>query len=63
ASFTADKNPTATVPAGWTAITNGLNISRGALVFAYYLDAGYSDRRTYSWTMSTAVKWGGGSIA
>ncbi|WP_240459839.1 PKD domain-containing protein, partial [Arthrobacter pascens] len=63
ASFTADKNPTTTVPAGWTAITNGLNIGSGARVFAYYRVAGSSDPGTYSWTLSTAVKWGGGISA
>ena len=63
ASFTADKNPTATVPAGWTAITNGLNIGSGARVFAYYRVAGSSDPATYTWTLSTAVKWGGGISA
>ncbi|GAA1276161.1 hypothetical protein GCM10009589_33160 [Arthrobacter pascens] len=63
ASFTADKNPTTTVPAGWTAITNGLNIGSGARVFAYYRVAGSSDPATYTWTLSTAVKWGGGISA
>ncbi|MBN3498321.1 discoidin domain-containing protein [Arthrobacter pascens] len=63
ASFTADKNPTAAVPAGWTAITNGLSISSGARVFAYYRVAGSSDPATYTWTLSTAVKWGGGITA
>ncbi|GAA1253586.1 phytase [Arthrobacter pascens] len=63
ASFTADKNPTAAVPAGWTAITNGLSIGSGARAFAYYRVAGASDPATYTWTLSTAVKWGGGITA
>ena len=63
ASFTADKNPAATVPAGWTAITNGLSIGSGARVFAYYRVVGSSDPGTYTWTLSTAVKWGGGITA
>jgi PKD repeat protein len=63
ASFTADKNPTVAVPAGWTAITNGLNIGSGARVFAYYRVVGSSDPATYTWTLSTAVKWGGGITA
>ncbi|MFJ5697011.1 PKD domain-containing protein [Arthrobacter sp. NPDC093139] len=63
ASFTADKNPTAAVPAGWTAIVNGLSISSGARVFAYYRVAGASEPPTYTWTLSTAVKWGAGVTA
>ena len=67
ASFTADKNPTASVPAGWTAIVNGLSIASsstaGARVFAYYRVVGSSDPATYTWTLSTAVKWGGGITA
>jgi PKD repeat protein len=63
ASFTADKNPTVAVPAGWTAITSGLSIGSGARVFAYYRVVGSSDPATYTWTLSTAVKWGGGITA
>jgi PKD repeat protein len=63
ASFTADKNPTVAVPAGWTAITSGLSISSGARAFAYYRVVGSSDPATYTWTLSTAVKWGGGITA
>ena len=67
ASFTADKNPTAAVPAGWTAIVNGLIIvsssTAGARVFAYYRVVGSSDPATYTWTLGTAVKWGGGITA
>ncbi|WP_197515679.1 PKD domain-containing protein [Arthrobacter sp. U41] len=67
ASFTADWNPTVAVPAGWIAIVNGLSInsssSAGARVFAYYRVVGPSDPATYTWTLSTAVKWGGGMTA
>ncbi|MGP4033284.1 PKD domain-containing protein [Pseudarthrobacter sp. 1C304] len=63
ASFTADKNPTATAPAGWTAIVNNLSISSGARAFAYYRVVGASDPASYTWTLSTAVKWGGGITA
>ena len=67
ASFTADRNPTAAVPAGWTAIADGLPInsseSSGARVFAYYRVAGSSDPANYTWTLSTARKWGGGISA
>jgi PKD repeat protein len=63
ASFTADRNPTVAVPAGWTAIVSGLSISTGARVFAYYRVVGSSDPATYTWTLSTAVKWGGGITA
>ncbi|MDN4643039.1 PKD domain-containing protein [Arthrobacter sp. PsM3] len=64
ASFTADQNPTTSaVPAGWTAIVNNLSISTGARVFAYYKVVGSADPASYSWTLSTAVKWGGGVTA
>ncbi len=63
ASFTADKNPTASTPSGWTPIVNTLNIGSGARVFAYYRVVGSSDPASYSWTLSTAVKWGGGVTA
>ncbi|WP_226759038.1 PKD domain-containing protein [Arthrobacter sp. SO3] len=64
ASFTADQNPTTSaVPAGWTAIVNNLSISTGARMFAYYKVVGSADPASYSWTLSTAVKWGGGVTA
>ncbi|MET1063489.1 MAG: PKD domain-containing protein [Arthrobacter sp.] len=64
ASFTADKNPTVSaVPAGWTALVNNLSISSGARTFAYYRVVGSSDPASYNWTLSTAVKWGGGVTA
>lgn len=62
-SFTADKNPTVAVPAGWTAITSGLSIGSGARVFAYYRVVDSADPSTYTWTLSTAMKWGGGITA
>jgi hypothetical protein len=67
ASFTTDLNPTVAVPAGWTAIVNGLGINStttsGARVFAYYRVVGSADPATYTWTVSKAVKWGGGITA
>ncbi|XAS65396.1 PKD domain-containing protein [Micrococcaceae bacterium Sec5.8] len=63
ASFTADMNPTASAPSGWTPIVNTLNITSGARVFAYYHVVGAADPGSYSWTLSAAVKWGGGMTA
>ncbi|WP_231754834.1 RHS repeat-associated core domain-containing protein [Pseudarthrobacter sp. GA104] len=67
ASFTADRNPTAAVPAGWTAIVDALGINSssttGARVFAYYRIVGSTDPANYTWTLSTAVKWAGGISA
>ncbi|XAS63716.1 hypothetical protein VUN84_15685 [Micrococcaceae bacterium Sec5.8] len=63
ASFTADKNPAASAPSGWTPIVNTLNISSGARVFAYYHVVGSADPASYRWTLSAAVKWGGGMTA
>jgi PKD repeat protein len=68
ASFTADLNPSAaSVPAGWTAIVNGISIKSssksGARVFAYYHVVGSPDPASYSWTLSKAVTWGAGVTA
>ncbi|RAX45121.1 hypothetical protein DQ354_11940 [Arthrobacter sp. AQ5-06] len=68
ASITADLNPSmASVPAGWTPIVNALSINSsstsGARAFAYYHVVGASDPSSYTWTLSTAVKWGGGLTA
>ncbi|WP_326960606.1 MULTISPECIES: PKD domain-containing protein [unclassified Arthrobacter] len=63
ASFTADMNPTASAPTGWTPIVNTLNITGGARVFAYFHVVGSADPASYSWTLSAAVKWGGGMTA
>ncbi|MDR6559388.1 PKD repeat protein [Arthrobacter pascens] len=67
ASFTTDLNPTVAVPTGWTAIVNGLSINSttttGARVFAYYRVVGSGDPASYTWTLSKAVKWGGGITA
>ncbi|HEY8701122.1 MAG TPA: PKD domain-containing protein [Arthrobacter sp.] len=65
ASITGDLNPNmASVPVGWTPIVNGLGINSsstsGARVFVYYHVVGASDPASYTWTLSTAVKWGGG---
>lgn len=68
AAITADFSPTmASVPTGWTAIVNGLGINSsstsGARAFVYYHVVGTSDPASYTWTLSTAVKWGGGITA
>ena len=68
ASITADLSPSmSSLPAGWTAMVNGLGInsssSSGARVFAYYHVVGSSDPASYTWTLSTAVKWGAGITA
>lgn len=68
ASITTDLGPSmASVPAGWTPIVNGLGINSsstsGARLFAYYHVVGSSDPASYTWNLSTAVKWGGGMTA
>ncbi|MDN3935306.1 PKD domain-containing protein [Arthrobacter sp. YD4] len=67
AAITADLGPSVTAPAGWTPIVNGLGInssaSSGAKVFSYYHVVGSADPASYSWTLSTAVKWGAGVTA
>ena len=65
AAITADTNPgMASVPAGWTAMVNGLSINSsstsGAKVYVYYHVVGASDPASYAWTLSAAAKWGGG---
>ncbi|UVJ39578.1 PKD domain-containing protein [Arthrobacter sp. CJ23] len=65
AAITADFNPTmASVPAGWVPMVNALSInsgpSSGARAFAYYYVVGAADPLSYTWTLSTAVKWGAG---
>lgn len=65
AAITADTNPSmASVPAGWTAMVNGLSINStstsGARVYVYYHVVGSSDPASYAWTLSGAAKWGGG---
>ncbi|HEU4666540.1 MAG TPA: PKD domain-containing protein [Arthrobacter sp.] len=68
ASITTDLNPSmASVPAGWTPLVNALSINSsttsGARAFAYYHVVGSSGPSTYSWTLSSAAKWGGGITA
>lgn len=67
ASITTDLNPNLTAPAGWTAMVNAKSINStstsGARAFAYYKVVGASDPGTYSWTLSSAAKWGGGITA
>jgi hypothetical protein len=68
ASITADNNPTmAAVPTGWSAIVNGLSVNSaaagGARIFTYYHVVTATDPATYSWTLSSAQKWGAGVTA
>jgi hypothetical protein len=65
AQITADAAPNVSVvPAGWTAITSPLAASTGARVFTYYHVVGTAAEPTsYSWTLSSAVKWGAGITA
>lgn len=68
ASITGDLNPTmSSIPAGWVAIVNGLSINAsstaGARAFAYYHVVDAADPLSYGWTLSSAVKWGGGVTA
>jgi len=60
ASFTADNSPTATAPAGWTALTT-LRPS-GASIFAYYHVVTAADAGTgsWTWTLDSPQKWSGG---
>ena len=67
-AITAYWNPTmASVPAGWTPMVNALSISSsataGARAFAYYHVVGAADPASYSWTLSSAAKWGAGITA
>ncbi|MEA5454106.1 PKD domain-containing protein [Sinomonas sp. JGH33] len=68
ASITVDQNPSvASVPAGWTAMVNGLGINAsstgGARIFTYYYVAGSSEPSSYTWNLSSSVRWGGGITA
>jgi PKD repeat protein len=68
AAITADFNPTTSaVPAGWTPIVNAVSInsssSSGSRLFAYYHVVGSADPSGYTWTLSSAVKWGAGITA
>ncbi|GAB5078270.1 hypothetical protein [Arthrobacter sp. AD-310] len=64
AAFTADLTPSvSSAPAGWTPLVNGLTIGNGARIFVYYRVAGTAEGASYTWSTSTAVKWGGGMTA
>ncbi|WP_308012439.1 PKD domain-containing protein [Arthrobacter sp. M4] len=67
AAFTTDLNPTPTAPSGWTPIVNALSInsssSSGARVSVYYHVVASGDPGSFTWTLSSAVKWGGGITA
>ena len=61
AQVTADNNPNlSAVPAGWTAVVAPVSVSNGARVFVYshvVTDAA-TEPRSYTWTLSTAQRWG-----
>lgn len=68
ASITGDHNPTmASVPTGWTPLVNALSVNSattaGARIFAYYHVVTAADPTSYSWSLSSAQKWGGGVTA
>ncbi len=67
AQVTADGNPDlSSVPAGWTqTLTGPLSVTGGARVFVYHHVVGAlaGEPTSYSFGLSTAVKWGGGITA
>lgn len=68
ASITADNNPTmASVPTGWTPMVNALSVNSattaGARIFSYYHVVTSTDPSSYSWSLSSAQKWGAGVTA
>jgi PKD repeat protein len=58
---TADNNPNvSTAPAGWTMVVAPISVTTGARVFVYshvVTDAA-AEPATYTWTLSTAQRWG-----
>jgi PKD repeat protein len=64
AAFTVNNAPAVTPPAGWTPIVAPLKPDSGAEVFAYYhLIQPDETASGYSWSLSSAQKWGGGITA
>jgi hypothetical protein len=55
------------VPSGWASMVNGLSVNSGsaagARIFTYYHVVTASDSTTYSWSLSSAQKWGAGVTA
>jgi hypothetical protein len=58
---TADNNPNVSAaPAGWTTVVSPISVTTGARVFVYshvVTDAA-AEPATYTWTLSTAQRWG-----
>jgi PKD repeat protein len=68
AHITSDRKPSMTaVPSGWTALAPPPTLSPngGARLFAYYriVTDVATEPSTWSWTLSSAEKWGGGVTA
>jgi hypothetical protein len=58
AQFTADDAPSVTtVPAGWSAVVEPQSVGTSARLFVYSHVVGTADPASYSWGLSTAVKW------
>ncbi|MCV2492035.1 hypothetical protein OF117_22060, partial [Geodermatophilus sp. YIM 151500] len=61
AQFTADDGPSVSAaPSGWSPVTGPLSINGRATVFAYYKVAGAGEPTSYSFSLSTPVKWNAG---
>src|SRR4051794_19666152 len=63
AQITADATPSVSAaPAGWSTVISPRSVSTSARLFAYYhvVTDPASEPASYSWTLSTAVKWNAG---
>jgi chitodextrinase len=64
AQITADANPSiSTAPTGWSTAISPRSVGTSARLFAYYHVVGSGDPSSYTWTLSTAVKWNAGIAA
>jgi PKD repeat protein len=57
AQITADNNPTATAPSGWTQVTSPVSAGTGARVFAFYHRVAAGETTTPTFTLSSAQKY------
>jgi hypothetical protein len=63
AQITADANPNVSAaPAGWSTVISPRSVSTSARLFVYYHVVGdaAAEPASYTWTLSTAVKWNAG---
>jgi phosphatidylinositol-3-phosphatase len=62
ASINADKNPTLTMPTGWSQVTGPLTPSGSQRVFSAYhvVSSAAAEPASYRFTLSSAQKWNGG---